>query len=185
MTFLGFPQVFHKRCGLKITLYIWSFSTLFTPGCYKKKYFFFSPQASLFIISTIKQNRSFYETNIPTKQQEEKEQARLQIKNGINRWPACPFKKKTKRKKIAFSIKIFFNLLNIFIVCVRNLCVFTIILYKKCISPLLGYNCRFYPSCSSYAITTLKEKKFFCAFGLIVVRLFKCSPLHPGGIDTL
>ncbi|MDB6081083.1 MAG: hypothetical protein JWO53_355 [Chlamydiia bacterium] len=57
--------------------------------------------------------------------------------------------------------------------------------YRLCISPLLGMNCRFTPSCSSYALDAFKEKTFLKAVWLTVKRIGKCHPWHPGGHDPL
>lgn len=57
--------------------------------------------------------------------------------------------------------------------------------YKMCVSPYLGRNCRFVPSCSSYAIESLE--RFGCIRGswLSVKRICKCHPFHPGGLDPV
>ena len=57
--------------------------------------------------------------------------------------------------------------------------------YQKALRPLLGSSCRFYPSCSDYAQEALREKSFFKALYLIVKRLLKCNPFHPGGHDPI
>jgi len=58
-------------------------------------------------------------------------------------------------------------------------------LYKVLISPLLGSNCRFTPSCSTYALLAFRKYGFFKAAGLVVMRLMKCHPFHPGGYDPI
>jgi len=55
--------------------------------------------------------------------------------------------------------------------------------YKKFISPMLGENCRFTPSCSAYAIEAYEKYGFLKASALIIWRLLRCHPLHPGGYD--
>jgi uncharacterized protein len=57
--------------------------------------------------------------------------------------------------------------------------------YKLCISPLTGSSCRFEPSCSEYALQAFEKKSFFRALILIVKRLSKCHPFHPGGKDEI
>lgn len=58
-------------------------------------------------------------------------------------------------------------------------------LYQKVISPFLMPACRFYPSCSEYAIQALNHCNIFKAVGLITLRLFKCHPWHAGGHDPI
>lgn len=58
-------------------------------------------------------------------------------------------------------------------------------LYQYGISPLLGPKCRFYPSCSNYALQALKIHGPFHGGWLALKRISKCHPLHPGGIDEV
>jgi putative membrane protein insertion efficiency factor len=55
--------------------------------------------------------------------------------------------------------------------------------YQVFISPLLGQNCRFYPSCSCYAHQALKTHGLAKGSLLAVKRISKCHPFHEGGID--
>ena len=57
--------------------------------------------------------------------------------------------------------------------------------YQLLLSPIVGRQCRFYPSCSHYAKQALQQHRLFYALGLIVKRLIKCHPGHPGGIDEV
>ena len=57
--------------------------------------------------------------------------------------------------------------------------------YQVLISPLLGQNCRFYPSCSCYAHQALKQHGALKGSWLSVKRIVKCNPMHPGGIDEV
>jgi len=57
--------------------------------------------------------------------------------------------------------------------------------YQWAISPLFGANCRFYPTCSQYAIEAVQEYGPFSGSWLSLKRLFKCHPYHPGGYDPL
>lgn len=57
--------------------------------------------------------------------------------------------------------------------------------YKYFISPMLGNHCRFYPSCSSYAIEALQVHGVFTGTFLTLKRLLKCQPFHEGGIDPV
>ncbi|MGH2638927.1 MAG: membrane protein insertion efficiency factor YidD, partial [Rhabdochlamydiaceae bacterium] len=56
-------------------------------------------------------------------------------------------------------------------------------LYQFLISPLLGSCCRFYPSCSEYALEAFEKRSFFVACWLVMKRLCRCGPWHPGGFD--
>ncbi len=57
--------------------------------------------------------------------------------------------------------------------------------YQIFISPFLGQNCRFYPTCSNYSIQALKEYGLFKGGKLIILRILKCNPWGGSGIDTL
>lgn len=43
--------------------------------------------------------------------------------------------------------------------------------------------CRFYPTCSEYALLALEKHSFFNAIMLISKRILKCHPFHEGGVD--
>ena len=55
--------------------------------------------------------------------------------------------------------------------------------YRKIISPLLPPTCRFYPSCSTYAVEALTVHGAFRGGWLALRRLLRCGPWHPGGLD--
>ncbi|RJX31569.1 MAG: membrane protein insertion efficiency factor YidD [Oxalobacter sp.] len=57
--------------------------------------------------------------------------------------------------------------------------------YQLCISPLLGPKCRFYPTCSSYAMEAIQEHGAARGGWLALKRLCKCHPFHPGGFDPV
>ena len=56
-------------------------------------------------------------------------------------------------------------------------------LYQWTFAALLGGQCRFYPSCSEYALDVLHGHSVGHALLLIVKRIGKCHPFHPGGVD--
>jgi putative membrane protein insertion efficiency factor len=58
-------------------------------------------------------------------------------------------------------------------------------LYQLTLSPFIGNCCRFYPSCSHYAIDAIQEKPLHKALFLIIKRLSKCHPFSKGGIDFI
>ncbi len=65
----------------------------------------------------------------------------------------------------------------------KHIFIFIIKLYKKFISPLLGNNCKFYPTCSSYGIKAFEIHGFFKGFVLTVWRILRCNPFSSGGVD--
>ncbi len=58
-------------------------------------------------------------------------------------------------------------------------------LYQITISPLLGPACRFYPSCSSYAVEAVKLHGAMKGMGLALLRLLRCHPWRSGGVDPV
>ena len=60
-----------------------------------------------------------------------------------------------------------------------------IVAYRRWISPGLPPRCRFYPSCSEYAVTAITTHGPIRGLGLAVWRLLRCHPFHPGGIDQV
>lgn len=56
-------------------------------------------------------------------------------------------------------------------------------LYRRFISPLLPATCRFYPSCSTYALTALLRFGPFKGSWLALRRLGRCHPWNSGGVD--
>jgi len=57
--------------------------------------------------------------------------------------------------------------------------------YQYFISPLLGNSCRFYPSCSHYAVEAITLHGTASGFYLTLKRLLKCHPFHEGGLDPV
>ncbi|MGO3345161.1 MAG: membrane protein insertion efficiency factor YidD [Marinomonas sp.] len=57
--------------------------------------------------------------------------------------------------------------------------------YQLLISPFLGSNCRFYPSCSRYMIEAIERFGIIKGVYLGLKRLSKCHPWHEGGIDPI
>lgn len=67
----------------------------------------------------------------------------------------------------------------------RRLLIALIGVYRYLISPLLGNNCRFYPSCSDYAQQAIQRHGACYGTFLAVRRLLRCHPWHPGGVDLV
>jgi putative membrane protein insertion efficiency factor len=57
--------------------------------------------------------------------------------------------------------------------------------YRRLLSPLLPRACRFYPSCSVYALEAIERHGPFTGLSLMVRRLLRCHPFHPGGVDPV
>lgn len=58
-------------------------------------------------------------------------------------------------------------------------------LYQIAISPFLGNNCRFYPSCSSYMIEAIQVHGVFKGLYLGTRRILRCHPYSDGGLDPV
>jgi putative membrane protein insertion efficiency factor len=63
--------------------------------------------------------------------------------------------------------------------------VLPIIAYRRWISPALPARCRFYPSCSAYALEALAVHGAWRGVRLTLWRLLRCHPFHPGGYDPV
>jgi len=68
---------------------------------------------------------------------------------------------------------------------VRKIFVLPIRLYQRFLSPFLPKRCRFYPSCSQYALEAILRYGIFRGSFLALRRLLRCGPWHPGGYDPL
>ncbi|MBP1533337.1 MAG: membrane protein insertion efficiency factor YidD [Ruminococcus sp.] len=58
-----------------------------------------------------------------------------------------------------------------------------IMFYRKFISPLLPPSCKYYPSCSSYALDAYEKHGLIKGTVLTVWRLLRCNPWSLGGVD--
>lgn len=67
----------------------------------------------------------------------------------------------------------------------KKLLIFIIRLYQIFLSPLLGKNCRFLPTCSRYAIQAIDRHGAFVGTKLAVRRICRCHPFNPGGYDPV
>ena len=67
----------------------------------------------------------------------------------------------------------------------KSLLRFLLRAYQLVISPMLGQNCRFYPSCSHYALAAIEQHGAFRGTLLAVRRLGRCHPWNQGGFDPV
>ena len=57
--------------------------------------------------------------------------------------------------------------------------------YQLFISPLLPASCRYYPTCSSYAIEAIGKHGAISGSWLAIRRVARCHPFRPGGFDPV
>lgn len=67
----------------------------------------------------------------------------------------------------------------------RNVCVVVLRGYRAVISPLYGQVCRYYPSCSAYALEAIQRHGVVKGIGLGSWRLARCHPWACGGVDDV
>jgi uncharacterized protein len=67
----------------------------------------------------------------------------------------------------------------------KTLLLWLIDAYKLLFSPFFGQQCRFYPTCSSYAREAIEVHGSLFGAWLTVKRIAKCAPWHPGGVDPV
>ena len=67
----------------------------------------------------------------------------------------------------------------------RWLLIAFIVVYRYTLSPWLGRQCRFYPSCSRYAQEALRRYGTWRGLALALRRIGRCHPWHPGGYDPV
>jgi len=67
----------------------------------------------------------------------------------------------------------------------KNILIFFIVFYRKCLSPLKIPTCRFYPTCSTYALESIRKKGVWLGLIASLKRILKCHPLNKGGYDPV
>lgn len=55
--------------------------------------------------------------------------------------------------------------------------------YQWTLSPIIGRQCRFHPTCSNYMILAVRKHGAFVGVAKGLWRICRCHPFHPGGID--
>ena len=57
--------------------------------------------------------------------------------------------------------------------------------YQQHISPYKQRCCRFYPTCSAYAVEAIEKRGVFVGLALAAARILRCNPLFKGGYDPV
>lgn len=68
---------------------------------------------------------------------------------------------------------------------IKKICLSLLILYKKTLSPLIGNNCAYTPTCSMYMYDAIKKHGVIVGIGLGIGRLVRCNPFCKGGFDPV
>lgn len=68
---------------------------------------------------------------------------------------------------------------------IRYILIGMVRLYQMAISPFFPQSCRFYPTCSEYAIQAIQRYGALKGLSKAASRIMKCHPLHPGGYDPV
>lgn len=67
----------------------------------------------------------------------------------------------------------------------RNTAIACMHAYRRLVSPLYGEVCRYYPSCSRYAVEAYQLRGFTVGTALTAWRLLRCNPFTAGGVDDV
>lgn len=67
----------------------------------------------------------------------------------------------------------------------RRLLILTVRGYQVALSPIFGGGCRYYPSCSAYAIEALEKHGALRGGWMALRRIGRCHPFRPGGFDPV
>ncbi|MBI2082301.1 MAG: membrane protein insertion efficiency factor YidD [Deltaproteobacteria bacterium] len=63
----------------------------------------------------------------------------------------------------------------------KKLPIFLVRGYQFFLSPLMGKECRFYPTCSEFSVEALEKIEFPKSFQIVIKRILCCHPFHAGG----
>ena len=67
----------------------------------------------------------------------------------------------------------------------KKIFIYLIEKYQKYISPILGNNCKYYPSCSEYTKQAIEKYGIIKGSFLGILRILRCNPFSKGGYDPL
>ncbi|MEW6506701.1 MAG: membrane protein insertion efficiency factor YidD [Bacteroidota bacterium] len=67
----------------------------------------------------------------------------------------------------------------------RSIFIFVIKIYQKLISPALPPSCRFFPTCSEYAVQSFEKFGVIKGGAKSVWRILRCNPFNKGGYDPV
>jgi putative membrane protein insertion efficiency factor len=67
----------------------------------------------------------------------------------------------------------------------RAIAVAPIRLYQRALSPAIPQRCKYYPSCSEYAVGAVRQYGILRGLVLAAWRLLRCNPLSDGGVDLV
>jgi hypothetical protein len=68
---------------------------------------------------------------------------------------------------------------------IEKFLVILIRIYQIFISPIFPQSCRYYPTCSEYAVTAIRRYGPFRGSWKALLRVLRCHPFHPGGYDPV
>lgn len=68
---------------------------------------------------------------------------------------------------------------------IKKIVIWLILFYKKFISPLKPRTCRFYPTCSDYALLAIEKYGVVVGGFKAIKRILRCHPFNPGGYDPV
>jgi len=67
----------------------------------------------------------------------------------------------------------------------KKVLIFIINIYRKFISPIKSGKCRYYPTCSEYAMQAIDKYGAIKGMFMAGKRILRCHPFHPGGYDPV
>ena len=67
----------------------------------------------------------------------------------------------------------------------KRLLLLLVHVYRGCISPLLPPSCRYYPTCSAYALEAIERYGAWRGGWMALRRILRCHPFHKGGYDPV